>query len=221
MNPFGSLQWKLAQALEWRWWRQYLKGKSKPQYLQWKKQYWQGFLQQIATVLPPLNPTMRILDAGCGPAGIFTVFTQQQTVVALDPLLDQYQQKLPHFCPADYPNVQFICQPLEDYSPALPFDVVFCLNAINHVARIDQCMDNLAMATKPGGYLVLSIDAHNHPILKRLFRLVPADALHPHQYSLQEYEQLLVSRGFTMVKSLLLKQEFIFGYWALVVQKGN
>lgn len=218
MSFFGTLQWKLAQALEWRWWKRYLKNKNKPEYLHWKKQYWQQFLQQFPDVLH-IQPHMRILDAGCGPAGIFTIFTQQQTVVALDPLLEQYRQKLPHFNPADYPNVTFVNLPLENYTPALPFDVVFCLNAINHVADIDQCMNNLALAVKPGGFMVVSIDAHNFGLLKHLFRLLPADALHPHQYNLHEYRQMLVRKGFTVVKSLRLKQETVFSYWLLLAQK--
>ncbi len=208
-----SLKWKIAQSLEIRWWQRYLKSKSPKEYLSWKRNYWKDFLQKIKV---EVDENSSILDAGCGPAGIFIYFPKNE-VSALDPLLDQYAS-LPHFSKADYKNVDFISAPLED-ADLKKYDYVFCLNAINHVADLDSSIDKIVDSIKPGGKLILSIDAHNFKGLKHIFRLLPGDALHPHQYDKQEYQTMLTTRGLQIKNEVLIKHEFIFDYWALVAKK--
>ena len=208
-----TLKWKIAQKLEISWWRRYLRSKSPDEYLCWKRNYWVDFLKKLDLKIPA---GATVLDAGCGPAGIFTVF-EKNKVVALDPLLDKYDS-LPHFQKKNYPNTNFINKPLE--TADLPvFDWIFCLNAINHVADLEKSMDTIARSVSPGGRLVLSIDAHNFRFLKHIFRLLPGDALHPHQYDLREYENMVTSRGLELEQSVLIKKEFIFDYYALVARK--
>ncbi len=210
-----GLRWRIAQAAEIRWWERYLKQKPKSEYLNWKKNYWTDFLKKIN--ITPL-PKERILDAGCGPAGIFMIF-ENKDVHALDPLLEEYQEKLKHFEKKDYPNVDFISLPLEEFSITKPYDKVFCLNAINHVADLDLCFDNIIAATKKGGQLIVSIDAHNYAFFKQLFRLLPGDILHPHQYDLNEYKTMLTTRGCQIERTTLMKKEFFFNYFTIVATK--
>jgi len=211
-----KFRWQVAQAAEIRWWQHYLKSRPKADYLAWKREYWQGFLEKTGV---SVNSNDRIIDAGCGPAGIFMLFDDNETV-ALDPLLDAYDEKLDHFQPNAYPNVEFVAKPLETYVTSKPFDKVFCLNAINHVADLDLCFDNLIALTRPKGKLIVSIDAHNFPIFKSVFRLLPGDILHPHQYDLEEYQQMLTSRNCTIENSILMKKEFFFDYHILVATKN-
>ncbi|MEM9917182.1 MAG: class I SAM-dependent methyltransferase [Bacteroidota bacterium] len=213
--PSSNLRWKIAQAAEIRWWQRYLRKRPKADYLLWKRQYWQNMLQKAAVELQPGDA---VLDAGCGPAGIFLVL-QQQKVDAVDPLLEEYAQKLPHFSKSDYPYVQFHACPLEDFQPTTQYQQIFCLNAINHVAALDQCLDGLVDCLAPGGQLFLSIDAHNHPFFKRLFRWIPGDILHPHQYDQKEYEEMLTNRGLHLSSALLFDEGFFFNYYLLVAQK--
>lgn len=210
-----KLRWKIAQAAEIRWWQNYLNKKNKSEYLAWKKDYWNSFLKDCNLKIPK---KANCLDAGCGPAGIFTVLTQQ-TVDAVDPLLHSYQTKLDHFSTNDYPTVNFIATPLEHFTSKKPYDYVFCLNAINHVSDLDQCWDQLFAATQKGGTLIVSIDAHNHRFLKHLFRAIPGDILHPHQYDLKEYEAMLTTRGGKIVKTIHKDKAFFFDYYVLVVEK--
>ncbi len=212
-----SLRWRVAQFFEMQWWKRYLAGKEKPHYLAWKKNYWRTFLGTSAI---EVTHDARVLDAGCGPAGIFTIL-DTQTVDALDPLLEKYQAVLPHFNPADYPKVRFISQALEDYSPEQPYDIVFCLNAINHVADLPRCLDRLVALTRPNGILAVSIDAHNYKWIKRLFQIIPGDILHPHQYDLPAYQEMLVVRGCTIKRTVLLKKEGIFSYYLLVATRAG
>ncbi len=211
----GNLRWKIAQKAELKWWQRYLSKKPKADYLSWKAAYWKTFLQQIGLAM---KPEECILDAGCGPAGIFMILNNQK-VVALDPLLDSYEKKLEHFDKSDYKNVEFVNQSLEDYDPGKTFDKVFCLNAINHVADLDLCIDKLLQLIKPGGHLILSVDAHNFKALKPIFRMIPGDILHPHQYDLQEYQDMLTDRGITISTTVLYKKEFLFNYYILIGTK--
>ncbi len=210
-----NLRWKIAQAVEIKWWKNYLKDKNKQEYLSWKQNYWQQFLEKTA-LKPEANA--RVLDAGCGPAGIFIILTQQD-VTAIDPLLDRYAETLPQFNMADYPTVDFRQTSLEDFESEQGYDYIFCLNAINHVADINVAMDHLISVLKPGGKIVLSIDAHNHAWLKRLFRWLPGDILHPHQYDLEEYRAMLMKRGCEINSSFLQKKEWIFNYHVMVATK--
>lgn len=211
----GSAKWRLAQQLELRWWARYLRGRNPEDYLAWKRSYWRGFLEPLG---PELNMPegARVLDAGCGPAGVFTVL-QPYDVTAIDPLLDEYDHKLAHFDRRAYPWVRFETVPLEFFRADRPFDVVFCLNAINHVSDLDAALDSLFKSVAAGGRLVLSVDCHRFGALKRLFRLIPGDALHPHQHSLEDYRNKVTGRGGTVVACRLQKRTAIFDYYVLVV----
>jgi 2-polyprenyl-3-methyl-5-hydroxy-6-metoxy-1,4-benzoquinol methylase len=212
-------RWRLAQALEIRWWKRYLSPKDPAEYAVWKTAYWKNFLKKIGL---PEPSGARILDAGCGPAGIFSVLEKNNRTEALDPLLEAYERELPHFSSKKYPEVRFWAQPLETFAPERPFDLVFCLNAINHVADLERCIRVLADCTDPnGGLLVLSTDTHRWSLAKRIFRLLPGDALHPHQHSLADYEELLARAGLTVQKKILLQKETIFEYWALVCSRSR
>lgn len=210
-----KLRWKIAQAAEIRWWQSYLNKKDKSEYLTWKKKYWEQFLKDCTLTIPKKSVC---LDIGCGPAGIFTILQEQQ-VDAIDPLLDNYSEKLAHFTPMDYPNVTFQSLPLEKIKQDKIYDYIFCLNAINHVADLEQCFDNLFSLTKTGGTLVVSIDAHNHNIFKHIFRAIPGDILHPHQYDLEEYKTMVTTRNGAIIKTIHKDKAFFFDYYILVIEK--
>jgi len=210
-----SLRWKIAQAAEIRWWQNYLKKRPKADYLIWKRKYWK-------TLLSRLNLTIlrgeKVLDAGCGPAGVFMVLEEFQTD-AMDPLLDDYEKKLDHFSKSQYPNVQFFNEPLETFSPNERYKKVFCLNAINHVADLDLCFDKLVDFTEDGGTMIVSIDAHNFTFFKKIFRVLPGDILHPHQFNLEEYQRMIIDRGCKLEKSILYREDFFFNYYILIFTK--
>ena len=218
-----NLRWKIAQAAEIRWWQRYLKNKNTGDYAAWKKIYWIKLLEEIdlAHLLKPETPAQKILDAGCGPAGIFMVLTPQHKLTALDPLLDDYEKKLPHFKTAFYPKVEFISESLEKFNFLnRNFDCVFCLNAINHVSDLQLAIDVLINSTRSGGTLIVSIDAHRYKFLKNIFAALPGDILHPHQYTLEEYRQMFLSRGCIEISIFLKKEETIFNYYVLVLRKN-
>lgn len=211
-----SWKWRIAQWLEYRWWQRYLQEKDPRAYLAWKTDYWRQLLQELAAHYPQ-KEGLDILDAGCGPAGIFMVL-QGHRVHAIDPLLDKYRQ-LPHFLPDEYPWVRFEQMPLESLDAANVYDRIYCLNAINHVRNLDACYDNLVSATKPGGYLVISTDAHRYTFLKKLFQWIPGDALHPVQMDIAEYTRKLTERNMDIIANILYKKAGIFNYYITIARK--
>jgi 2-polyprenyl-6-hydroxyphenyl methylase/3-demethylubiquinone-9 3-methyltransferase len=215
MNSKPTLRWRIAQWLEIRWWQNYLRKQEVATYAQQKKAYWLRLLSVLG-----LNFTeqKRILDAGCGPAGIFMVLDNHQ-VDAVDPLLDQYTAQLAHFSPKSYPWVRFHTSGIENYPERAHYDVTFCLNAINHVANWEEGLDKLTVLTRSEGTLVLGIDVHRHRFLKHIFRYLPADELHPHQHDREDYHQALTSRGWQIERQLTWKRGRIFDYWLVVCQK--
>jgi 2-polyprenyl-6-hydroxyphenyl methylase/3-demethylubiquinone-9 3-methyltransferase len=209
-----TLKWKLAQSIELRWWKNYLGDKNPAEYAAWKKQYWQNLLSKIETL--KFTDGLEILDCGCGPAGVFMAMPKNVKVDAEDPLLLDYETNLAHFKQSNYPLINFFAVPLEDFNPSKKYDLIFCMNAINHVSDINFCYDKLCSMLKPNGQLVITIDAHNHSFFKNLFRAIPGDVLHPHQYDLNEYNQFLTSRKLKIVKTEKLKSEFFFNHYLQV-----
>jgi 2-polyprenyl-3-methyl-5-hydroxy-6-metoxy-1,4-benzoquinol methylase len=213
-----TLKWQVAQQAEIRWWKNYLREKDVPDYLQKKKAYWKKIWDLLAADLQ-LNAGDSVLDAGCGPAGIFMILDNFETD-AEDPLLDHYDEKLDHFKKAWYPNVNFFSVPFEKFQNEKLYDAVFCMNAINHVADLKMCFDKLIEFTKPGKNLIITIDAHNYSFFKNLFRIIPGDILHPHQFDLNEYKKMLSERNCTIEKTIPLKHEFFFDHY-LIIAKRN
>jgi 2-polyprenyl-6-hydroxyphenyl methylase/3-demethylubiquinone-9 3-methyltransferase len=209
-------KWTLAQRLELWWWKRYLRNRVSADYLSWKRDYWNGFIHTLPASL--LQQPTRVLDAGCGPAGIFTVL-QQHEVTAFDPLLDKYKAHLSVFDESLYPTVHFSSSTLEN-GVAGEWPVVFCLNAINHVQHWEASLDRLYQMVSPGGCLVLSTDAHRSTLLRNIFRLIPGDMLHPQQHTCTDYRNALTARGFVIMSEEVLTPGKVFDYWRVIAKKS-
>lgn len=213
----SSFRWKIAQFVERAWWKHYLKNKTTQDYLKWKSDYWINFYTPLSKFLE-INESSTILDAGCGPAGIFMILANNSTV-AIDPLLDNYEKDLHHFNRKMYQQVQFITTSIELYNNPSNFDVIFCINAINHVKNLQLALNNLVINSKKKGKIVISIDAHNYKFLKNIFSVIPGDILHPHQYTLEDYQQMITLEGTKILTTIRLKKELIFDYYVIVAEK--
>ena len=218
MTIFNTMKWKLAQFLELIWWKRYLRKKEVKEYEVWKKEYWNSFIIKTG-IGKYLNKDTVALDVGCGPAGIFISLNEQQ-VVAVDPLLSNYELNLKHFNRTNYPNVSFISKAFEDFETDKRFDIVFCLNAVNHFRDFRYSIQKLQGVLKKDGIMVLSIDVHRFSFFKYLFRLIPGDALHPHQHSRADYIGLMKNlSNIEYVSHETLNNGHIFNYEVLIYKK--
>jgi 2-polyprenyl-6-hydroxyphenyl methylase/3-demethylubiquinone-9 3-methyltransferase len=215
----GRRRWRIAQKAERRWWRRYLKGKPPEDYLETKAGQWRRELELIADVITVPDGAC-LLDAGCGPAGIFMMFPEC-AVDAVDPLLYEYETDLAHFSRKTYPWVTFYPVPFEQFDPPAAYDFVFCNNAVNHFSDLELSLDRLLEALAPHGRLILSSDTHNHALFRYLFRAIPFDVLHPHQYLAAEYEKMLTDRGATIEKRVVVEQHYFFDRWLWVVSRDD
>ncbi len=212
-------RWSLAQWLEERWWKRYLRSRDPEAYMVWKRNYWLKLLADQWSVLGLDDPQF-ILDAGCGPAGI-NMALDGHRVVAIDPLLDRYRSGLSHFNQLQVEGVEYRCTGLENFEYGERFDGICCLNVINHVDDLNAALDSLWVNLKPRGWLLLGIDAHKSGLLKALFRAVPGDALHPHQHSAAEYRAMLESRGWLIEDERVYQPGRIFDYVLFRARKSN
>ncbi len=217
------IRWRIAQHVEQYWWRRYLHGKDWPTYHKWKCDYWQSLLNQATKLLPELdsllsNKSMPVLDAGCGPAGVYMVLNAHP-VTAIDPLIETYAYWLEHFDTSVFPWVDFRNIPLEQFKCREPFELVFCMNALNHVADIELATEKLVAATSQNGVIVMTLDAHNYSVFQKLFRLIPGDILHPHQYTLNGYVNLFNYYGLQLQGNHTLSKGRLFNHELLVFKK--
>ncbi len=211
-----KIKWKIAQKLEIKWWQRYLKNKDIDAYLKWKFNYWQDIIDSIKKIVVfPISKT--ILDAGCGPAGIFMILDGNK-VDAIDPLLNKYEH-LAHITKENSTWTNFQNQSIEKLSSTEKYDIIFCINAINHVENIELCYDNLVRALKPDGFIIISTDAHRYTFLKKIFQLIPGDMLHPYQFNLKEYNIFLEKRDVKIITDILIKEEIIFNYYITIAKK--
>ena len=208
------MRWQLAQFFEFRWWKNYLRGKSPNEYLEWKREYWMDFLQSLDLKLDHIS--YPAIDIGCGPAGMFMILPGETT--AVDPLLTSYQE-LPIFNQSSYAKVNFVHSSFEDFVSEKQFNTILCLNAINHFIDIEASFGKLAELSTEQGQLIISVDAHNHGFFRKLFSWVPLDVLHPHQYTLPEYEAFIEAAGFRIEKKVLSQQRFFFDYWIIKAKR--
>ena len=206
------IRWKVAQALEWRWWDRYLSRQSSEAYLRSKRAYWERTLAQLEW---EVVPGAEALDAGCGPAGVYLLLHDRQRITAIDPLLDRYRQ-LSVFRPDAYPGVTFLQRTLEKPGDVGPFRQLYCFNAINHVRDWELSLDTLTALALPGSELLLTSDVHRHSWLLPVFRLLPGDLLHPQQHGPDAYRRALERRGWRIDREKVLRREAIFDYRAWV-----
>ncbi|TNE80552.1 MAG: class I SAM-dependent methyltransferase [Bacteroidetes bacterium] len=211
-----QIRWKIAQNAELLWWKRYLKDKNHDSYLTWKKEYWTQFLERCK-IRP--EPHQQILDIGCGPAGIF-LNMPKDACTAVDPLMDQYMEEFPWL--VNYPDATLQKGRLEGFETSDKFDLIFCLNAVNHVADWDSAMMALWHALKPGGTLILSSDVHRFPLLKYPFRLIQGDILHPQQHDLKDYLKFFTNHygKDALQQSTLYKVDGLFLYYVFQLKKS-
>lgn len=209
------IKWSLAQFLEKKWWTYYLSSKNPDEYLDKKKKYWVKVLQTIEVMVSPEDT---VIDLGCGPAGIFTIFDGKNSAVGVDPLMGYYQKEFKNLF-NQYHHTQFIQSPLETFIPTSESQLVFCLNAINHVQDIDACMMQVKVSGTSNALYIISSDLHRHHWAKKLLQWLPFDMLHPKQMDKRDFEYLIKRHGFAIIRKYTLDSKFLFDYDVYVLRR--
>lgn len=97
----------------------------------------------------------RILDLGCG-GGILSesMAARGAEVTGLDVEIDAIHAAQAHASPEW--SLKYVCEPIEDYDVTDLFDVVVCMEMLEHVSDPAAVIQQSARLLKQGGYLLLS-----------------------------------------------------------------
>jgi len=159
--------------------------------------YWRALLQK----LPPeirFGDQTRTLDLGCGGCGILLAL-ERGKLVGVDPLMDRYLEKFPFL--RERADIEWVASTAEEAHFEAPFDVVFCINAFDHVFDPRAAVANIARCLRPGGYCVLTMNSHNTRFFRAYYALLyrVIDSHHPFQFTPADVRRLF--DGFTCLKA--------------------
>ena len=139
-----------------------------------------------------LHAHSTILDVGCGPtcsAQLFSVGLKTY----LDPLMNSYLETYPE----KLPEGEKISSTAEDIpKPDESFDVVLCVNALDHMIHPDKALAEMRRVLRKEGIFVLGIFLHPSSIamLRRVIEkwlpIFREDA-HPYSYTLKIIREVL------------------------------
>jgi SAM-dependent methyltransferase len=165
-------RWQASQRLELDFWKHWTDA-APYQNLDIPK-YWTEELTRFACS-HDLFTNRRVLDIGCGPYGLIHFLDNARERVRIDPLLLQYESKLPLTGP------QLSLAGLGENLPiaSASIDIAICFNALDHMRDPAAALLELRRVLRPGGTLLLMI--HTFPSWTKPFFWV--DRLHPHHWT--------------------------------------
>ena len=101
----------------------------------------------------------RVLDIGCGPRGSLEWADMTVQRVGLDPLVPSYLG-----FGANKHKMEYVASGSENIPfPDAHFDIVACLNALDHVDDLAVTIREIKRVTKPGGFFLLSVEIDHPP----------------------------------------------------------
>jgi SAM-dependent methyltransferase len=102
---------------------------------------------------------VRVLDIGCGPRGSLEWAGLAAQRVGLDPLVPDYRK-----LGIDKHSMEYCTAPSHKIPYANGhFNIVTCLNALDHVDDFDGTVAEIKRVTKPGGLFLLSVELDHPP----------------------------------------------------------
>lgn len=147
-----------------------------------------GRREVLAALLDNLQPPgdWRILDAGCGTGGNFPFLERYGTVQGFD-----YSEEAVLYCRLRGRKEVRQASIYELPYPDASFDLVTCLDVIEHLRLDLPALQELRRVLKPDGLLLLTLPAGPH-----LYSDFDCFAGHLRRYRREEVEKLLSAGGF-------------------------
>lgn len=161
---------------------------------EWKVGY-PGHIQRYQFAAQFMLAGARVLDAGCGSGygAAHLVDHGASLVVAIDISQEALDVAQKHFSSNRIIWLQDDCHTLEATAQYAPFDMIVCLEALEHLRKPDHFLQQVTQALKQKGLFIVSTP--NRILLNKLRGLSPnAPPLNPYhhrEYTAEEFERLL------------------------------
>lgn len=167
-------EWARVQKIE----RAYHEQKDPRTVLDVNQKYWQRILDSIPQGEVSIGPQTRILDVGCGGAGILLIL-ENGIRTGVDPLMSFYRQK---FSFLDDTQIRWVEGMAEDFDDSEKFDVIFSINMLDHTESPRASALNLERLLAPGGKLVCVLNVHLTRFWRKYYESFYrwVDPPHPH-----------------------------------------
>ena len=137
---------------------------------------------------------MEVIDIGSGPYGFVSVIKAKRKV-AIDPLMDYFITKVPiDFYRNNNLNLVNGVGENLDIMPSKSYDLVCCLNTLDHAGLPTRVMYEANRVLKPEGYLLLSVNHYAWTIVlyRRLLESIGCgDRNHPITYHISDITKMI------------------------------
>jgi len=208
MSTVSDSRWREAQRHEREFWR---KWRTLPAYRGLDLEgYWAGERRHFG-LKADFFAGRRVLDVGCGPVGLIHFLPEAALRLRLDPLLPEYQERLPLAAPQLSLAASGESLPLRDGS----VEVCICFNALDHMKEPAAALAEMHRVLGPGGTLLVMV--HDFP--GWVLPLLGLDRLHPHHWTHAAVARLLGAR-FRIVAARRLRRRFDMPLSALLRPSG-
>ena len=169
---------------------QYHLRKNSEQHLEFKLEYWNSILREIQPYVS-IEPETHILEVGCGCCGMLMAI-KKGVLVGVDPLMNQYLNNFSYLADAGPKWINCAAEQLD-----LPesFDIIFCINSLDHVLDPEKVAKKLDRHLMPGGHIVIALNCHNTDFFYSYYNAYHRriDPHHPHHFRLADVGELFPS----------------------------
>ena len=169
---------------------------------------WRNRIDNYKIDFSDFKVSTKILDVGCGPVSILEILPKSEIMIATDSLNDEYQK---YFfrkkTNIKYKNFAAEKIPYENNY----FDVIFCLNAFDHLEKPFVALDEMLRVLNLNGCIYIEFE-NTSPLVKLLSKFgykKPLSEFHPHLISLDDIEKNLKTNHKNIeLKIIDMKPEF-------------
>ena len=136
------------------------------------------------------DSSKRILDIGCGPTSVFLALRGGEKYV-VDPTLERLFQLHPFMREVEeYRDVNFVSRPIEETTFDKQFDLIFTINALDHVGALKPVIDKIDELLTACGILVIIVDCYADRAVRNIMSFFDVDLPHPHHFIVEDIARL-------------------------------
>jgi len=137
------------------------------------------------------DSSKRILELGGGPTSIFLALREGGKYM-VDPNCELLFRLHPFMREVEeYKDVNFIASPIEEAALDKQFDLIFSINALDHVGELKPVIDKIDELL--AGTLVIIVDCYADRVVRDVISFFDVDLPHPHHFVAEDIIKLFSS----------------------------